>query len=28
MMNVAKITESDLEQDKKENKKKWFFGLF
>ena len=28
MMNIAWINESDLEKEKKENKKKWFFGLF
>lgn len=28
MMNVAWISENDLEENKKENKKKWFFGLF
>ena len=28
MMNLAWITRQDLEKDKQEKKKKWFFGLF
>lgn len=28
MMNLAWITQEDLEKDKQEKKKKWFFGLF
>ena len=28
MMNLAWITQQDLEKDKQEKKKKWFFGLF